>query len=131
MRIILVVMLVTALLFTSAPAMAENAAPLRSLVQDAGASAKIIPASEAAYDSSAAPARQVHSRPMTRGGKIMTGIGIGLMGAGVAVIAQGATIKSSDIVGSVVKSYCLGSGLGLTAAGGALTIVGVHRRKKQ
>jgi len=131
MKIILVVMLVTGLLFTSAQAVAEEPASMRSLMQDAGAPVKIAPASEAADGSLAVGPGQAHPHAMTRGGKIMTGIGIGLMGVGVSVIAQGAVIKSSDIVGSMLKTYCLGSGLALTATGGALTIIGVHRRVKQ
>lgn len=63
----------------------------------------------------------------TRGGKIMTGIGLGVLGAGIVMIAHG---SSSDEIGdSGLAINWRATGAIWAGVGGVLTLVGLTRRR--
>jgi hypothetical protein len=83
----------------------------------------------AAQDNSAAPAKPAHATHMTKGGKIMTGVGIGLVACGGFVIAG--TAAFNDWESPANRGALYGGGIALAAGGTILIVVGVHHRSAQ
>jgi hypothetical protein len=67
---------------------------------------------------------------MTRGGKIETGIGIGLVGLGVVFIAGGASVKNDEWFAGETRAIGFGGGAVFAGVGTTLIILGTHRRSK-
>ena len=113
------------LLCNSMLAMAEGPAPLRSFMTTAGQPPSLSGLGPA-QDTSAVPPKPTHHSHMTRGGKVLTGVGIGLLACGGFVIVGTAAFNSWET--SSDKAGLYGGGIGLLAGGGALIVVGTHQR---
>jgi len=75
---------------------------------------------------STASSRQSH--PMTRGGKIMTGVGVGFVGIGVVLIGMGAATDPHGFMGGTGRAIGFGGGAAFAGVGAGLILVGVHQR---
>jgi hypothetical protein len=123
--------LIMALLFVSLPAAAQNLVSPKLLPSPAELRLATMNAS-LGQDSSAAPV-PVQATPQkhwTKGGKIMTYIGLGLLGGGTAAFAYGET--SGNGYGCTSGGPCVAvdwkwTGVGWMAAGSTLTIIGLTR----
>jgi hypothetical protein len=125
MKPALVCLLVLSMACSSSCAVAEGPIPVRALMQNAGAQSAL-PASSGDQSSPAPDVSQTAPhRPMTTGGKVMTGVGIGLLALGVAALA---TPQPKDgfapAEGAVRATSILCAGVGVT-----LVVIGTHRRK--
>ncbi|MFZ1083339.1 MAG: hypothetical protein WAN35_00085 [Terracidiphilus sp.] len=118
--------LVLAVLFTSLPCLAENTIPFKALEHSAG----LLPNMANGQSSSSQPATRSH---WTKGGKIMTYIGVPVMAAGGAMLAYGlkdgdSTSCSNNTCVSVSWKYTGAAWIGL---GGVLTAIGLTRHSKE
>jgi hypothetical protein len=124
-----VLVLIVGMLCNCTLAVAEGPIPFHELARSASMRPSLPLLQDGQGSATAAQPQKPASRPMTRGGKIMTGFGIGLLGLGVLFIAAGATTSSDDFLGSEFKTASFFTG-GIFAAGGTTLIVfGTHRRK--
>jgi hypothetical protein len=80
----------------------------------------------ASQDQSTAVSTQPAHRPMTSGGKIMTGAGLALCGIGVVVLVGAAVLNSLASPSHKAEAY--GAGSGAVAGGVILIVLGDHRR---
>ena len=122
MKLVAVSLLVLGMLCNSMLAMAEGPVPFHALMQSAGSPPSVPPINGARDKAlSTQPARPPH---MTRGGKVMTGIGMFAIG-GVVVIGT-ALLDWGPHTAKVDAGYATGGGL--TAGGITLFVLGYHRR---
>jgi hypothetical protein len=119
-------LLALALLFTITPCAAENAIPFKALEH----SATLLPNMADVQSSSAQPPARSH---WTKGGKIMTYIGVPVMAAGGAMLAYGlrngnSTSCSGNTCVSVEWKWTGAAWLGI---GGTLTAIGLTRHSSE
>jgi hypothetical protein len=128
MKLVAAALLVMGMLCNSALAMADGPVPFRTLMQSAGAQ-PTVPQATDGKDKSTNPTQPARPSHMTRGGKIMTGVGVVMVASGGLVIAGTAALH--DFASTTRKAALYGGG-GACATGGAVLIVlGIHRRSTQ
>jgi hypothetical protein len=127
MKLVTVALLVVGMLSHSIFAMAESPVPFKALMQTAGAQPTTTPITASQDQPTAIPTRPAHG-PMTRGGKMMTGIGIGLCVIGGSVLVGAAALNNVWGFSSSDKAKSYGAGGGAMAGGAILIILGNHRR---
>jgi hypothetical protein len=125
MKLVAVALLVFGMLSNSMLAMAEGPVPFRALMQTASAQPTTTPIT-ASQDQSTAVSTQPAHRPMTSGGKIMTGAGIALCVIGGGVLVGTAVLNSLASPSHKAEAY--GAGSGAVAGGAILIVFGDHRR---
>ena len=123
MRIFAATVLILVMMFHSVETLAAPPIPFRELSR----SAAPLPSAQSTPAASV-PTQPVRSRPMTRGGKIMVGVGIGFLGIGAGLIGIGASTDPHDFLGSTARGVGFGAGTAFAGVGGALIYVGAHRR---
>jgi hypothetical protein len=128
MKFIAVVFLMLGMLCSSTLAIAEGPVPFADFMQTAGAQPTVPSSPDAQAKPVAATAQTPHTH-MTRGGKIETGIGVGLLGLGVMFIAAGASVRNGEWLASETRAVGLGGGAIFAGAGTTLVVLGCHRRK--
>lgn len=121
--------LIMALLSVSLPAAAQSLVSPKLLPSPAELRLATMNAS-LGQDSSAAPVQAAPQKHWTKGGKIMTYIGLGLLGGGSAALAYGETNGNS--YGCASGGPCVAvdwkwTGVGWIAAGSTLTVIGLTR----
>ena len=126
MKLVAVALLVVGMLCNSMLAMAEGPVPFRALMQTAGAQPTTTPIA-ASQDQSTAVSTQPADRPMTSGGKIMTGTGLGLCVVGVVVLVTAAVLNSLASPSRKAEAY--GGGGGAVVGGAILVVLGSHHRR--
>jgi hypothetical protein len=127
MKLVAVAVLVLGMLCNSALAMAEGPVPFSALMQPAGAQPDMAPITDAKDQSTAVSTQPAH-RPMTSGGKIMTGVGIALCVIGGSVLVGAAALNNVWGFSSSDKAKVYGAGSGAVAGGAILIVIGNHRR---
>ena len=127
MKLVTVGLLIVGMMSNSMLAMAGGPVPFKALMQTAGAQPTTTPIS-ASQDQSAAVQTQPAHMPMTGGGKIMTGVGIGLCVIGGGVIVGSAALNGVWGFSPSDKAKLYGAGSGLVAGGAILIVLGHHRR---
>ena len=127
MKLVVVALLVFGMLSNSMLAMAEGPVPFRALMQTASAQPATTPIT-ASQDQSTAVSTQPAHRPMTSGGKIMTGAGIALCVIGGAVLIGAAALNNVWGFSPSDKAEAYGAGSGAVAGGAILIVLGHHRR---
>jgi hypothetical protein len=125
MKLVTVALLVVGMLSNSILVMAEDPVPFRALMQTAGAQPATTPIA-ASQNQSTAVSTQPARRPMTSGGKIMTGAGLALCVAGGVVLVGAAVLNSLASPSHKAEAY--GAGSGAVAGGVILIVLGDHRR---
>jgi hypothetical protein len=125
MKLVVVALLVFGMLSNSMLAVAEGPVPFRALMQTAGAQPATTPIA-ASQNQSTAVSTQPARRPMTSGGKIMTGAGLALCVAGGVVLVGAAVLNSLASPSHKAEAY--GAGSGAVAGGVILIVLGDHRR---
>jgi hypothetical protein len=128
MKLVTVALLVVGMLSNSMLAMAEDPVPFRALMQTASAQPTTTPIT-ASRDQSTAVSTQPAHRPMTRGGKIMTGAGISLCVIGGGVLVGAVALNSAWGFSPSRKAEAYGGGGGALAGGTILIILGDHHRR--
>lgn len=126
MKLVAVALLVVGMLSNSMLAVAEDPVPFRALMQTASAQPTTTPIA-ASQDQSTAVPSQPAPRPMTSGGKIMTGTGLGLCVVGVVVLVSAAVLNSLASPSHKAEAY--GGGGGAVAGGAILVVLGSHHRR--
>jgi hypothetical protein len=125
MKLATVALLVVGLSCNSMLAMAEDPVPFRALMQTAGAQPSIPPIRDSKDQSAPVSTEPAPRRHMTTGGKIMVGVGIGMMViGGVAMLGAAGSIWAT----STEKNSLYGAGGGAMAGGAILIVLGAHRR---
>jgi hypothetical protein len=124
MKLALMCLLVLSLACSSSCAVAEGPIPVRALIQNAGTQAAL-PSSSGDQNPTPAVNQTAPHRPMTTGGKVMTGVGIGLLAIGVAAIA---TPQPKDGF-APAEAEARAEGLLTAGVGVTLVVIGTHRRK--
>jgi hypothetical protein len=120
------------LFFSTLPAAAEGPIPFKELARNGG----IDPAISASnpMDSQSAPSDRPgtanHQRHWTKGGKIMTYIGVGLMAGGGGALAYGLSKKDNYCYGSCFAFDWKWTGAAWLGAGSVLTAIGATRRSQ-
>ncbi len=130
MKLVIVALLVAGMLSQSMFAMAEGPVPFKALMQTAGAQPSTTPITASQDQSTAVPTQPAHG-PMTRGGKMMTGVGIALFVIGGGVIVGSAILNSAWGFSASDKAKAYGSGSGAVAGGAILIVLGNRRRSKK
>jgi len=123
------VVLVLAISFFSLPAFAQNLVSPRLLPSPAELRVATANAS-LGQNSSAAPEQPVPQKHWTKGGKIMTYIGLGLLAGGVSAFAYGESNGNSygcNSGGTCIAVDWKWTGVGWMAAGSTLTVIGLTR----
>jgi len=124
-------LLVMAMLFTSLPCIAQEPVPFNALARAAAVQPSLSDLSampDGQSNPSAQPARHSH---WTKGGKIMTYIGVPVMVAGGAMLAYG--MKNGDnssCIGTCMSVEWKWTGAAWLAVGGVLTAIGTTRRSE-
>ena len=126
MKLVTVALLVVGMLSNSMFAMAEGPVPFKALMQTAGAQPTTAPITASQDQSTAVPTRQAHG-PMTRGGKMMTGVGIALCVIGGSVLIGSAALNNVWGFSPSDKAKSYGAGSGAVAGGVVLIVLGHHR----
>jgi len=124
-------LLVTVLLI-SLPAVAQNLVSPKLLPPPAELR---VAAANASLGQSSSPSstQPVHQRHWTKGGKIMTFIGAGLLGGGTGALAYGLSDENSYTCssgGTCVAVDWKWTGVAWMATGATLTVIGVTRRSE-
>ena len=88
MKLLAISILILGLLSSSALAVAESPVPFSSYEQAAGTSSSAPAMRDARNDPATAP-QTTHSSQMTSGGKVITGVGIVLVGSGLRLWVWG------------------------------------------
>jgi hypothetical protein len=127
MKLVAVFILLAGLLGNSMMATAEGPIPFNELAKAAGTQPDAIPAPDAGSVSSPAATQPSHPH-MTRGGKIMTGVGIGLLGFGAVLFGTGASTSKDSFLGSDVRAIGMGAGAAFAGVGTTLIVFGTHQR---
>ena len=128
------IFLVVAILFTSLPCIAQEPIPFNSLarmkvVQPSLSDLSAMPDGQS--NPSAQPAKHRH---WTKGGKIMTFIGVPVMAAGGSMLAYG--MKNGNSASCSSNNTCVSvdwkwTGAAWVAIGGVLTAIGATRRSSE
>jgi hypothetical protein len=126
MKLVAMILLVAGILCNSMLAMSEGPVPFRALMKSTGAEPGIPSLDDANDQSSASSTLPAHRPPMTSGGRIMTGFGIGMFAVGGVVIVGTALLSGWD---SSHKGELYGTGAGLFAGGATLIVFGDHHRR--
>lgn len=124
--------LVTGALFFSWPAIAQNLVSPKLLPPPAELRTATANASFG-QTTNAQPAHPAVQKHWTKGGKIMTYIGAGLLGGGTGALAYGLSNENSfacDSGGTCIAVDWKWTGVGWMAAGGALMAVGLTRHSE-
>jgi hypothetical protein len=127
MKLVAVALIVFGMLSNSMLAMAEGPVPFRALMQPASAQPTTTPIT-ASQDQSTAVSTQPAHRPMTSGGKIMTGAGIAICVIGGVVLVGAAALNNVWGFSPSDKAEAYGAGSGAVAGGAILIVLGHHRR---
>jgi hypothetical protein len=127
------ILLVMALIFTYLPCIAQDPVPFNSLAHMAAVQpslAEVRAMSDGQSSPSGQPAKRSH---WTKGGKVMTYIGIPVMAAGGAMLAYGLKNGNSTSCngGTCVSVEWKWTGVAWLGVGGALTTIGVTRRSSE
>jgi hypothetical protein len=127
-----VVLLIAGMLSNSALASAEGPIPFSSLEQAASAQPNAPLSGQATGNSSPVSTQPIHRKPMAPGGKIFTGLGIGLVGLGGALIISAAKRHPANPY-QTVSGRGADFAVGAASAGiGTLFIIaGVHWRSSK
>jgi len=121
MKLAAVCILLAGLLCNSMMAIAEGPVPFRALMQAAGT-----PGVDTQNNSLVSGTKPAAHHPMTTGGKVITGVGIGLAALGGVFLACGAASSHNDFID--MRGPCLATGAGFAGAGITLIVLGVHWR---
>lgn len=127
MKLVAAVALVVAMLCTSTSAMAAGPVPFRALMRNDGAQPGIPPLTDAIDQPTAAPNQAAHKTHMTRAGKIMTGVGIGMAAIGGVVMAA----TPHAFATPTDRSELYGASGATMGVGVVLIVIGVTRRSAQ
>jgi hypothetical protein len=125
MKLVAVALLVTAMLCNSTLALAAGPVPFSALMRTAGEPPAIPPLTDDQSKSTQPP----HATHMTTGGKVMTGVGIGMMAIGGVVLIG--TAVFSGWASSSDKAKLYGAGAGTLGGGVVLIVLGAHQRSAQ
>lgn len=125
MKLVTVITLALGMLCNSILAAAEGPVPLKALMADAGAEPVMI-ANAGADDKSLTGSTQQSHKTMTRGGKIMAGVGVGMLAIGATGLIGTAVWRGPVSPSDKHKLYAAGSGV--MATGVVLIVFGSHRR---
>jgi hypothetical protein len=128
MKRVAVSFLMIGMLCNSMRTIAEGPIPFNAIMQSSGAQPAIPSASDAQNTPRPAVSQQAPHRPMTTGGKVMVGVGIGFVGFGALLIAAGTTVKDSDWFASESRAVGFGGGAAFAGVGTTLIVFGWHRR---
>ena len=133
MKLFAIAILGPSMLCNSMLAVAAGPIPFGKLAKDAAVD-PVAPASPTAYDdttpAASQPPNSAQHAPLTTGGKVMLGFGIGLTAIGAGLFATGATCAKDSWFGSTCRGVGMGGGAGTAAAGVTLIVFGLHQRKK-
>ena len=117
--------------FAFLPASAQNLVSPKLLFPPLTLRAKTINFNAAlGQESNASSDQRVHQRHWTKGGKIMTFIGVGLMAGGAAALGYGLSHDNTPVCnggGTCVAVDWKWTGAGWLAGGSVLTVIGVTR----
>jgi hypothetical protein len=130
MKRIAVALLILGMLCNAALATAEGPVPFKALMQTAGAQPSLPPMTDAKDQSTAVSTQPAHRPPMSSGGKVMTGIGIGMLAIGGGVVVGTAALGNCYGCSSH-RAELYGAGSGIMAGGAILVVLGNHRRIAQ
>lgn len=108
-------------------AVAEGPVPFNALMRNEGAQPGIPPLTDANDQPTAASNQPVHKTHMTRAGKIMTGVGIGMVAIGGVVMAA----TPNAFATTTDKNELYGASGATMGVGVALIVTGVRRRSAQ
>lgn len=124
--------LVTVVLFVALPAAAQNLVSPKLLPPPAELR---VAATSASLGQTSAPSssQPVHEKHWTKGGKIMTYIGAGLLAGGTAALAYG--VSNENSYSCSTGSTCIAvdwkwTGVAWMAAGSTLAVIGLTRRSE-
>lgn len=127
MKPVAAVALVVAMLCSSTLAMAEGPVPFRALMRNDGAEPSIPPLTDANDPPTAASNQADHKTHMTSAGKIMTGVGIGMVAIGGVVMAA----TPHAFATPTDKNELYGASGATMGVGVVLIVIGVRRRSAQ
>src|SRR5215472_4902523 len=130
MKLATVALLVVGVLCNSMLASAQSPVPFRALMQTAGAQPSAPPIRDSKDQSAPISTEPAPRRHKTTGGKIMVGVGIGMLAIGGVVMLGTAAVSSSSLIGSPSSSdqaKLYGAGGGAMAGGAILIVLGAHR----
>lgn len=125
MKRAIVSILVAGMLSNSGLVLAEGPVPLKEMMRPAGTELKM-EVGNAGQDESKAATNQKARTHMTEGGKVMTGVGVGLCAIGGFVVIANASLSYWGSSSDRAKIY--GAGAGTLGAGAVLIVLGYHRR---
>jgi hypothetical protein len=125
MKRVAVALLTFGMLCNAALATAEGPVPFKALMETAGGQPGL-PSMTDARDQSTSTSR-VHGQHMTKGGKIMAGVGIGILAIGGSVVFTTAALGNCFGCSSH-RAELYGAGGGAMAGGATLFILGFNRR---
>lgn len=124
MKLFAVVALGVAIFCSSTLAVAQDPVPFKALMLGKGAQPGLPQNTDANAQSSTASTPAPHKTHMTAAGKIMTGVGIGMIGIGGAVMA----LTPNAFATQTDKNELYGASGATIGVGVVLIILGVHRR---
>ncbi|MDR3727593.1 MAG: hypothetical protein P4K86_11180 [Terracidiphilus sp.] len=125
MKVFAVLFLILGMLCSSTLAVAENPIPFSALGKNGGIHPVAIPLPD--DKDKAAPTQTPQPSHMTTGGKVMTGVGIGLIAVGTLVFVAGAAAINDSWFGNAAAPL-MGGGAAIGVGGTVLIIFGSHRR---
>jgi hypothetical protein len=121
------VALVVAILCSSTLAVAEGPVPFRALMRNEGAQSGIPPLTDVNDQPAATSNQAAHKTHMTRTGKIMTGVGIGMVAIGGVVMA----VTPHAFATPTDKNELYGASGATMGVGVVLIVIGVTRHSAQ
>ena len=124
MKLVAVTLLSLGMVCNAVLATAEGPVPFKALMQTPGAQPSLPQITDAKDQSTST--QPAHRPPMTSGGKVMTGIGIGMFAIGGVVVVGTALLDWGRRTAKVDAGYATGGGL--MAGGITLFVLGYHRR---
>jgi len=127
MKLFAVSLLILGVLSSSTLAVAEGPIPFSTLGRNGGIYPAAIPLPDAKDTAATAPTQTPPPSHMTTGGKVMTGVGIGLIAIGTLVFIAGAA-AINDSWFHEAAAPCMGVGAVLGGGGTALIVFGSRRR---
>lgn len=127
MKLVAAVALLVAMFCSSTLAMAEGPVPFRALMRNDGAQPGIPPLTDISDQPTAASNQAVHKTHITRAGKVMTGVGIGLVAFGGLVMA----VTPDAFATQTDKNELYGASGATMGVGVVLIVFGVKRRSAQ
>lgn len=127
MKLVAAVALLVAMFCSSTLALAEGPVPFRALMRNDAAQPGIPPLTDTDDPPAAASGKAVHKTHMTRSGKIMTGVGIGLVAIGGVVMA----LTPNAFATPTDKDELYGASGATMGVGVVLIVFGVKRHTAQ